>query len=79
MARRLALLGLVLGACAANHTPGPASVAAAGLVRRRRRGRERIWQLEPRRLGEARGYLDRISAEWDAALDRLRRFVEEAG
>ena len=51
----------------------------AGLVRSRRRGRERIWQLEPRRLGEARGYLERISAEWDAALDRLRRFVEDRG
>ena len=55
------------------------ALSDAGLVRSRRRGRERIWQLEPRRLGEARGYLDRISAEWDAALDRLRRFVEETG
>jgi DNA-binding transcriptional ArsR family regulator len=55
------------------------ALADAGLVRSRRRGRERIWQLEPSRLGEARGYLDRISAQWDAALDRLRTFVERDG
>jgi DNA-binding transcriptional ArsR family regulator len=55
------------------------ALSDAGLVKSRRRGRERIWQLEPRRLGEARGYLDRISAQWDAALDRLRTFVEREG
>lgn len=52
-------------------------LCAAGLVRSRRRGRERIWQLEPRRLVTARAYLDRISASWDDALARLQRFVEE--
>jgi DNA-binding transcriptional ArsR family regulator len=52
------------------------ALAAAGLVHGRRRGRERIWQLERRRLGEARRYLDHVSAEWDAALQRLRKFVE---
>jgi DNA-binding transcriptional ArsR family regulator len=55
------------------------ALSDAGLVRSRRRGRERIWQLEPSRLGEARSYLDRISAQWDAALDRLRTFVEREG
>jgi len=55
------------------------ALSDAGLVKSRRRGRERIWQLEPRRLGEARGYLDGISAQWDAALDRLRTFVERWG
>src|SRR5947209_578401 len=53
------------------------ALAAAGLVRDRRRGRERIWELEPRRLDEARRYLDQISAQWDAAIDRLKAFVEE--
>ncbi|HVV53639.1 MAG TPA: metalloregulator ArsR/SmtB family transcription factor [Polyangia bacterium] len=53
------------------------ALSAAGLVKSRRRGRERIWQLEPRRLGDARDVLDRISAAWDDALERLRRFVEE--
>jgi DNA-binding transcriptional ArsR family regulator len=49
----------------------------AGLVRSFRRGRERIWELEPKRLADAHAYLDRISAQWDDALERLQRFVEE--
>ena len=48
----------------------------AGLVRSFRRGRERIWELEPRRLAEANAVLERISSQWDDALDRLRKFVE---
>jgi DNA-binding transcriptional ArsR family regulator len=48
----------------------------AGLVRSSRRGRECIWELEPKRLADAHRYLDRISAQWDGALDRLRNFVE---
>jgi DNA-binding transcriptional ArsR family regulator len=49
----------------------------AGLVRSRRRGRERVWRLAPPRLDDARRYLAQISAQWDAALERLRRLVEE--
>jgi DNA-binding transcriptional ArsR family regulator len=49
----------------------------AGLVRSRRRGRERVWDLESRRLADAHEYLDRVSAQWNGALERLRRFVEE--
>lgn len=49
----------------------------AGLVRSTRRGRERVWDLEPGRLADAHEYLDRISQQWDEALGRLRRFVEE--
>jgi DNA-binding transcriptional ArsR family regulator len=52
-------------------------LAGAGLVRDFRRGRERIWQLESRRLVEARRRLDEISQRWDAALDRLKKFVED--
>jgi DNA-binding transcriptional ArsR family regulator len=48
-----------------------------GVVRSRRRGRERIWTLDPPQLDEARRHLDRIAAQWDVALERLRRFVEE--
>jgi hypothetical protein len=33
--------------------------------------------LAPRRLQEARAYLDAISRQWDGALERLRAFVEE--
>ena len=50
----------------------------AGLVRNARRGRERVWELEPRRLEKAKRYLDHIAAQWDAAADRLKAFVEEA-
>jgi DNA-binding transcriptional ArsR family regulator len=49
----------------------------AGLVRSARRGRESIWQLEQRRLQEARRYLAQISQQWDGALARLRTFVEK--
>jgi DNA-binding transcriptional ArsR family regulator len=49
----------------------------AGLVRGEREGRERIWELSSKRLAEARHYLDQISQQWDAAIDRLRAFVED--
>ena len=49
----------------------------AGLVRSTRKGREQVWDLEPRRLDDAHAYLNRISAQWDEALNRLRAFVEE--
>jgi hypothetical protein len=49
----------------------------AGLLRCKRHGRESVWQLDQRRIEDARGYLDLISKQWDAALDRLRAFVEE--
>lgn len=52
-------------------------LSEAGLVRSARRGRERIWELEPKRFAEAHEYLDRISRRWDDALDRLKAFVEE--
>ncbi|MDB5058279.1 MAG: transcriptional regulator, ArsR family [Chloroflexi bacterium] len=48
----------------------------AGLVHSTRHGRESIWQLDPRRLEDARHYLDQISQQWDDALGRLRKFVE---
>jgi DNA-binding transcriptional ArsR family regulator len=49
----------------------------AGLVRDFRRGRERLFRPEARRLDEARLYLDAISRRWDEALARLRKLVEE--
>jgi len=48
-----------------------------GLVRNTRRGRERIWQLQQRRLREARHCLELISKQWEDALGRLKKFVEE--
>jgi DNA-binding transcriptional ArsR family regulator len=53
------------------------ALAGAGLARVRREGREKIWELEPRRLEKAQRYLDAISDQWDAAIGRLKAFVEE--
>ena len=52
------------------------ALAEVGLVRDTRSGRERIWELEPRRLERARRCLDQIADEWDAAIGRLKAFVE---
>lgn len=49
----------------------------AGLVRNARRGRERLWELDRKRLEIAKGYLDQISAQWDDAAARLKAFVED--
>ena len=49
----------------------------AGLVHSARHGRESVWQLDQRRLEDARHYLDQISKQWDEALGRLRKFVED--
>ena len=48
----------------------------AGLVRGARLGREQIWQIEPARVAAAREYLDRIAAQWDEALGRLKAALE---
>ena len=54
-----------------------AVLATAGLVSDVRRGRERIWELELEQMEAARTYLEHVSKRWDAALDRLKQFVEE--
>jgi hypothetical protein len=51
-------------------------LAGAGLVRDVRRGRERIWELDTKRLDDASRWLERISKRWDEALGRLKTFVE---
>jgi DNA-binding transcriptional ArsR family regulator len=51
-------------------------LSRAGLVVDDRRGRERVWRIEPKRFAEAGDYLERISRQWDDALGRLKRFVE---
>jgi DNA-binding transcriptional ArsR family regulator len=48
-----------------------------GLVHSARNGRESVWQLDQRPLDDARRYLNLISRQWDDALGRLRRFVED--
>jgi DNA-binding transcriptional ArsR family regulator len=51
-------------------------LARAGVVRGYRRGRESLWELEPRRLEVARRYLDLVSQRWDATLARVKAAVE---
>ncbi len=51
-------------------------LAGAGLVKDVRRGREHIWEFEAERLAEAHRCLEEISRQWDAALGRLKKFVE---
>jgi DNA-binding transcriptional ArsR family regulator len=53
------------------------ALGRAGLVRETRRGRERVFALDLKRLEKARQYLDRVAAQWDAAADRLKAFVED--
>jgi len=53
------------------------SLEEAGLVKGTQVGRERVFELETKRLEKARACLDQISTEWDRAIDRLRAFVED--
>ena len=49
----------------------------AGVLRAMRAGRESRWEVEPASLDAAGQYLRAISDQWDAALARLKRFVED--
>jgi DNA-binding transcriptional ArsR family regulator len=53
------------------------ALSEAGLVGSCSHGRERLWEIESAGLTLAQSYLDYISAQWDAALARLKAFVEE--
>jgi DNA-binding transcriptional ArsR family regulator len=55
------------------------ALGRVGLVHHARRGRERVWELDAKRLERAKRYLDQISAQWDAAAGRLKAFVEGDG
>jgi DNA-binding transcriptional ArsR family regulator len=52
------------------------ALAKAGVVDGTR-GRPRVWRLKSQRLDEARQSLERISQQWDEALNRLKSFVEQ--
>jgi len=49
----------------------------AGVVRSVRIGRESRFALERKPLDEVRDYLDLVSRQWDAALERLKALVED--
>ena len=51
-------------------------LAQAGVVRDVKQGRERLWQLDPAQIDEARRSLEVIGREWDVALGKLKAFVE---
>ncbi len=46
------------------------------IVHATRAGRESLFALDPEPIGEMAEYLDTVSKQWDAALARLKAFVE---
>jgi DNA-binding transcriptional ArsR family regulator len=50
----------------------------AGLVSRRREGREVLYQVEADRLGEATRAMADLAAQWDRRLGRIKRIAEAA-
>src|SRR6202021_2484347 len=51
-------------------------LAAGGVVGDGEVGRERLWEFEPAQLDEARRSLEAIAQQWDHALAKLKRAVE---
>jgi len=51
-------------------------LADAGVVRDVKLGRERLWQLEPGQIEEAKRTLEVIGRQWELALGRLKTFAE---
>lgn len=51
-------------------------LADAGVARGMKSGRERLWQLDPMRIEEAKRSLEVIGRQWEAALGRLKAFAE---
>ena len=49
----------------------------AELARCRRVGRESRYEFRPKRVDEARRYLEQVGKDWDAALARFKAFVEQ--
>jgi DNA-binding transcriptional ArsR family regulator len=50
-----------------------ATLGRAGLVSRSRRGRESLFELDPRPLADAAQWLTTVGAEWDTRLADLQR------
>lgn len=50
----------------------------AGLVKTSKSGRESVVELQPQRFDDARKWLDAIEVQWEQALGRLKKFVEDA-
>jgi DNA-binding transcriptional ArsR family regulator len=48
----------------------------AGIVHSERSGRESRYAFDPKPMHELKEYLERVSAQWDQVLARLKSFVE---
>jgi DNA-binding transcriptional ArsR family regulator len=53
-----------------------ATLSRAGLVSQSRRGRESLFELDPRPLADAAQWLTAVGAEWDTRLADLKRLLE---
>ena len=50
----------------------------AGLISRRKQGREVLYQVEPDRLHQATRAMAELAAQWDRRLDMIKRLAEAA-
>lgn len=53
-------------------------LADAGVVRDTKTGRERLWQLDPAQIDEAKRTLEVIGRQWESTLGKLKTFAEVA-
>ena len=53
-----------------------ATLGRAGLVSQGRRGRESVFELDPRPLADAVAWLTTVGAEWDTRLTDLQRLLK---
>jgi len=51
-------------------------LALAGVVRDTKAGRERLWQLDPVQIEQAKRTLETVGRQWESALGRLKAFAE---
>lgn len=49
----------------------------AGLATAARDGRETLYRIDPAGLLAAEAWIGTVSAQWDSAIDRLKRHVED--
>ena len=50
---------------------------AAGIANSRRLGRETVYRIDPAGLVSAERWIADVSTQWDGALDRLKKHVED--
>jgi DNA-binding transcriptional ArsR family regulator len=50
----------------------------AGLINRRKQGREVLYQVEAARLDQATRAMSELAAQWDRRLDAIKRLAEAA-